>query len=372
MEKLKIIIDKTTKQPTIINPESNFVVITYWWGNNILNQNTARPCIAFYELYFKTIINFCLDTFISIGEKISKINPNIKGEAYNKLVISGIHKFFKGLINGTKINVLDKLIDNNVEKYLYNLYEYCGISDRLTPKEKNHEVIKYFEKMIQKEDREEKKHNEINSNIPFIRIFPKDFEFKNKKDLREILYKITVHAILINKINLVNFYVNNVKAIKIREEFLKKKTDNNITPEYNKQIKKELEYLTKKKNDLIAKMLQNLKIKKDSYTENDVKEGNISISDLEYFSEFKNSSIIDILNSQFRYVNPMTFNQMIAKWEDECEKKKCNYLAVEYPEFTEPGGYQLAIRRKIGGPAGTFCRMGRRYRVDRNAGCHFQ
>ncbi len=346
MERLKTIIDATTKQPTIINEESNFVVITYWWGNNVLNQNTARPCVAFYEVYFKNIINFCLDSFTAIGTRITQVNPNIRGEAYDKLVISGIHKFFKGLSDGTRINIFDKIIDKNVETYLYNLHEYCGISDRLSPKEKNQAVIKYFEKMIQKEDREEKKHYERNPNIPFIRIFPKDFDFKNKKDLREILYKITVHAILINKINLVNHYVNSVKVTKIREEFLEKKNANNITPEYNKQVKKELENLTKKKTDLIAKFLQNLKIKKANYTEDDVREGNIANGDLEYFSEFTNSSIIDILNYQLRYVNPMTFNQMIAKWEDECEKKKCNYLAVEYPEFTEPGGYQLAINAK--------------------------
>ena len=30
--------------PTIINPNSNFVVITYWWGRGIPNKNTQRPC----------------------------------------------------------------------------------------------------------------------------------------------------------------------------------------------------------------------------------------------------------------------------------------------------------------------------------------
>lgn len=30
--------------PTIINPDSNFVVVTYWWGRGILNKNTQRPC----------------------------------------------------------------------------------------------------------------------------------------------------------------------------------------------------------------------------------------------------------------------------------------------------------------------------------------
>ena len=30
--------------PTIINPSSKFVVVTYWWGSNNLNKNMQRPC----------------------------------------------------------------------------------------------------------------------------------------------------------------------------------------------------------------------------------------------------------------------------------------------------------------------------------------
>ena len=31
-------------KPTIINKDSNFVVVTYWWGRGNLNRNTQRPC----------------------------------------------------------------------------------------------------------------------------------------------------------------------------------------------------------------------------------------------------------------------------------------------------------------------------------------
>jgi len=31
-------------KPEIINPDSNFVVVTYWWGRGVLNKNTQRPC----------------------------------------------------------------------------------------------------------------------------------------------------------------------------------------------------------------------------------------------------------------------------------------------------------------------------------------
>jgi len=33
-----------TLQPTIINTDSKFVVVTYWWGRGNLNKNTQRPC----------------------------------------------------------------------------------------------------------------------------------------------------------------------------------------------------------------------------------------------------------------------------------------------------------------------------------------
>ena len=39
------IVDKNTSTPPIIEfPESNFVVVTYWWGRGNYNKNTMRPC----------------------------------------------------------------------------------------------------------------------------------------------------------------------------------------------------------------------------------------------------------------------------------------------------------------------------------------
>jgi hypothetical protein len=43
---------------------------------------------------------------------------------------------------------------------------------------------------------------------------------------------------------------------------------------------------------------------------------------------------------------PDTFDNMIKKWENYCISNNCNYFSQEYPEFTEPGGYQLAINAK--------------------------
>ncbi len=43
---------------------------------------------------------------------------------------------------------------------------------------------------------------------------------------------------------------------------------------------------------------------------------------------------------------PITYNHMIDNWENACKKANCNFLAVEYPQFAVPGGYQLAINAK--------------------------
>jgi hypothetical protein len=38
------IINSNNEKPTIVNPNSNFVIITYWWGRGNINRNTSRPC----------------------------------------------------------------------------------------------------------------------------------------------------------------------------------------------------------------------------------------------------------------------------------------------------------------------------------------
>jgi hypothetical protein len=43
---------------------------------------------------------------------------------------------------------------------------------------------------------------------------------------------------------------------------------------------------------------------------------------------------------------PIAYEKMIENWENTCSMQKCNYLAIEYPEFAQKGGYQLAINAK--------------------------
>lgn len=89
------------------------------------------------------------------------------------------------------------------------------------------------------------------------------------------------------------------------------------------------------KKDFNNRLKSNLKIK-------------MNHSDDSGFSnvEYNNTNIFDILNMEFRYLNPLTFEEMINGWELECRKIGCNFMSVEYPEFAQPGGYQLAINAK--------------------------
>jgi len=52
------------------------------------------------------------------------------------------------------------------------------------------------------------------------------------------------------------------------------------------------------------------------------------------------------LEEALMYQPPLMFEKMIERWENDCRKANCNFMAVEYPEFTLPGGYQKAINAK--------------------------
>ena len=67
---LKSIIKKKQIKPTIINKDSNFVVSTYWWGRGNFNQNTARPCIMYYEEFFKKLQRLCVE-YLSMKKSTS-------------------------------------------------------------------------------------------------------------------------------------------------------------------------------------------------------------------------------------------------------------------------------------------------------------
>ena len=54
----------------------------------------------------------------------------------------------------------------------------------------------------------------------------------------------------------------------------------------------------------------------------------------------------DKLRATGKFKEPIRFEQMIENWKKACAAAGCNYMAVEYPRFAQPGGYQIAINAK--------------------------
>lgn len=293
LDNLNSIINKKEIHPTIINESSRFVVATYWWGSGRMNQNTSRPCISFFEKVVTQVQKLCIKTLGS--------SPNINNvpKIYNILerVVMGLDEF-------------KRIINNTTDAYNNMIFEHLGILPNEANKDRN--AAMQLEKLKQR--------NKV----------PADFEYKNKEYTERMFTIIMIEVISIIKQNCVSIFDTNNRVTALKTSFRSKSKQ--ITPD------EKADYLEKIKqlNNIIQ--TQNAAIKtqlntKRSYTNPQL-------------IEFNGMSIYEILHKEFRFLNPITFNEMIAKWEAECTKFKCNYMAVEYPEFAMPGGYQLAINAK--------------------------
>jgi len=78
-------------RPKIINEDSNFVIVTYWWGRGNLNKNTQRPCpdeIAVGQKLDKQPFKF--EEMINNWEKSCKKHKcNFLAEEYPEFAIKG-------------------------------------------------------------------------------------------------------------------------------------------------------------------------------------------------------------------------------------------------------------------------------------------
>ncbi len=394
MEKLKVIIDKTTKHPTIVNDDSKFVVVTYWWGRNVLNQNTARPCLEFHEKFFKEIIKNVYENLTVMEEKTPQTLTDANEKKINNIILSSANTYFKRLLKKENPTLFHTLIAPKVIKYYEVLLDYLDIKikdktkERRIKEEKDPQVklqleIEFQDEKIEKlldklptiineDKRAEEIHNQKQLGLPesertvYIRKLSNNFRFYSREELTEIYRKLAVYAVLINRENILQYIALDMEINSMRSDFIKRKTkkmlkltantENDVestiqNEESNMEslktnIKEKTYQFSKKKDEITVKMMIKLKTKKASFSQADVDAGDIPEYYLDFFSNYTNSSIIDILNHNIRYVDPITFDQMIAKWEKECRDNNCNYLSVEYPEFTEPGGYQLAINAK--------------------------
>lgn len=303
MSQLVEIINNTIKTPTIINDTSNFVVVTYWWGRNNLNQNTARPCIAFYEDLIRKVIKFFIDM-------INTVTKDIQNKDAIPTIITNILKGYK---EDKRTLPYIRLISKSATSYMNSIYEYCNIDNRLTEQEKNEKALAILEKLK-------------NTGKT-----PQDFEFKDRTYVENILFLIIKYVILSNETEIIQLYLINDEFLKLQKQFVEMREQGQDFNVFKSQLKE----VQDKKNTINNKIKANLRIKKNH-------DESTGFSDARY----NNTNIFDILNMELRYLSPLTFEQMIDKWENACRIMNCNFLSVEYPEFAQPGGYQMAINAK--------------------------
>ena len=111
--KLNQIIDATNQLPTIVNENSKFVVVTYYWGKPNYNVNTARPCISFFEDFLSKTKTLAINKITSLEKEDPKIqdelmdNIEMTFENYPEFDVL-LNKFSKMYMNGMK--------DANVKK----------------------------------------------------------------------------------------------------------------------------------------------------------------------------------------------------------------------------------------------------------------
>lgn len=297
MTTLEEIINKTDKQPTIVNETSNFVVITYWWGSTNANQNTARPCPSFFEEITKKVIDISIK-YINSLDNLKSLKESLiaKNDLENKIKFLPIY-----------LDVIHKF--SNI--YLNMIYVYAGLNVRNIRRDAD--ARRFLNKM-----------KETNKT-------PDTYVFRNISQLTYVFDAILTYVIKINKEQIYKLSEIETNIKNLKDDFLNK-NGNKSSEEYKKNIS---DYEKQKKE---ARAI----IKKNLSSPFDIG----SPFNNEQITKYTGKSIYFILNQEFRFINPISYSEMINQWEEACRNYNCNYLSVEYPEFAKPGGYQMAINAK--------------------------
>jgi len=344
--------------PTIVNENSKFVIATYWWGRDRNNNNTAKYCHSIYEEFCTQVVkNFTniyngnilhdhsllksLDEpipYIFIEKYIDPICDKYSVVFFNTLKndiieeinskrletsiksqesrIDSIHTFLTELKQQIIGSIENK--SSNLDKLLYNTYVYENKFN--------------FLKLIFDNSTESKKRIKNILKILSILIY---------KQIKGQLYEYTLLLIAKN-------ILQNKTNILLRDGMTKENMVKLITNMANrkKEIKKDIKasFKLKSTNSLDDLNEDEQSVFNSILTDN----SGLSGDDISILRNDKKESlnIYDILNKFFQWKLPIKYDEMITKWEKECEYNNCNYLALEVPEFAMAGGYQLAINAK--------------------------
>jgi len=339
---LKEVIEQTKADSPFVsskieNEDSNFVVVTYWWGRGNLNNNTARPCVSYYEDLFKRIEKVCVDTMLTINQMAKKpARSELEGQ------VEEIKADLEGqLENITKIPPLYNLLKKKTEDYYNEIYSYLNFptnsKERCLMLEKTSSLLE-----------ELKKTNKT----------PKGYTYKSREDIFMLLLFITTEFIRLNKADIIRLYEIKMEVADIKSQYLNRvkpvgvEADTQSVKKQMDEYKKKLDILNKEKSE-VSKKIKLSPRTKNIYTmikmtpdDNKGKSKDVLLGIMRSREDFQDKSLNEILVQEMRYLNPLKFEDMLKNWGDKCAENKCNYMSVEYPRFTEDGGYQMAINAK--------------------------
>jgi glutathione peroxidase-family protein len=371
---LQDIINNTTLQvnnPKVsynlnVNDDSKFVVATYWWGRRNDNNNTARPCISFFEEITSAVVKFAINYVITLYK--NKNFSNLNDESILSNMVDNI----------SKLASFNKIVVKYAKVYMNMVYYNLGLStpefklkrddnvsgDALKEVEDYNKDIKQKQyeaavAIIEKMKGTDKTQLSLPLQNQKTVLFYEFTDATNtENDLREILLKVIEET----KIHIVDtasvkMQVDNLKALYLKT--IQKGYENIDYPgaEFLKdEFLNETNRLKQTKKELAAEIVKQLKTKKKdppykllTYTYDETNYNNVEKTKrgtYAVFPPFAGYNLYDILNERFRFFEPIKFETMIENWGAECAKFGCNYLSVEYPEFAEQGGYQMAINAK--------------------------
>jgi hypothetical protein len=289
-------------------------VVTYWWGRGNLNNNTARPCISFYEDFINRITKAVLDLLIAADNK----SPEALADAKAELEYLVTTKKWFG-----------KVISRKSNEYMNQIYEYLGLRS-IDPKK--------LEQSLQKLE----KLKEINKT-------PRDFEFKEESDIFFYMLFIAREFVKLNKENIIKLFDNYKRGEALKAGFLL----HTLAPVENEDFEKQIKEINAEKLLLKNEIKMSWTRTKNQYVQNRRDNPDIAEQSFNTFSEsiysdplIQDKTIAQLLVDYLRYLIPLQFQDMIEKWEAACTENGCNFLSIEYPEFAQPGGYQMAINAK--------------------------
>jgi len=314
-----------------IHGPSNFVVVTYWWGRGNSNANTARPCISFWETFLQKFLNIYLTILKSMDDdqttiKIIKNDINRYNVDLTEYLNSHRIQFKEKL---TELSVFSDTCNKMASDYINSIYEYLELWDNKTDRFSDaKELLRKYRKHGKNEPK----------NTNTFKFTASAFELMTTSDqhteigiISEFLKTTLLHFLdeEENYKHIVGLYV--IKKVKdfFQEIYFQHKQNSKGTSKSKGTVDADTKTAIDKLNNDKKEIISRIKL---SYKAKNFDSGK--------------KNLYDLWNDKLRFVEALKFEEMIDLWIDSCKKSGCNYLAVEYPRFALPGGYQLAINAK--------------------------